>query len=66
MRFNASNYEKAFPRNKEKPVKVEVVNKPGNVIEEAEVTPEPDPEPEIEDQEGPEDLGQEGAENGNE
>lgn len=65
MRFNAENYLKAFPRDNNKPVKVEVVNKPGNVIEEAEKAPEP--EPEIEDQETPEEiLEQEGAENGNE
>ena len=34
MRFSAENYLKAFPRETNKPMKVEVVNQ-GNVIEEA-------------------------------
>lgn len=65
MRFSAKNYERAFPRDQVKPVKVEVATKPGNVIEEAEeLKPEPETEPEqIAPEHVPE---QEGAEDGNE
>ena len=65
MRFKAENYEKAFPRDQKKPVKVELASKPGNVIEEAEQeTPAPEVAP---DENAPDDIpGQEGASDGNE
>lgn len=56
MRFSAKNYERAFPRDQVKPVKVEVATKPGNVIEEAEKAGETEPEPEIEETTGSEEI----------
>ena len=52
MRFNASAYEKVFPRKAHEEAKVPEPIKPGNILEEAdkviEPTPEPEPEPEPE------------------
>lgn len=56
MRFSAKNYERAFPRDQVKPVKVEVATKPGNVIEEAEKATETEPEHEIEGITGSEEI----------
>lgn len=68
MRFSNANYLKAFPREANKPVKVEVVR--GNVIEEAEQAPaqqiqEPEAGNVIGEAElAPEEPEQEGADNG--
>lgn len=74
MRFNPEDYLKAFPRETNKPMKVEVVNQ-GNVIEEAQpenkavVKADPEgPGSVIEDAPPVEvaaDPAQEGADNGN-
>ena len=73
MRFNPDDYLKAFPRETNKPMKVEVVNQ-GNVIEEAQpenkavVKADPEgPGNVIEDapDQAPASAAQEGADNGN-
>ena len=50
MRFRNEDYLRAFPREEKAPIKVTVVERPGNVIEEAEkpekVIQEPDRGPE--------------------
>lgn len=73
MRFNPDDYLKAFPRETNKPMKVEVVNQ-GNVIEEAQPvnkgTIQGDPEgpgnviSEAPDADDAADQAQEGAEDG--